>query len=198
MKAHMIYSGALAALLTVGCGSERSEPLATPKAAPQTEAPPPKVAPQPAAPTPVAPAPVTTNAPVDVSTAPEDSTRKLDIFRSAGSGNIESVKYHLANGTKLNARDKTGKTALLWAVRSKKHEVIYFLLDRGADPNIADNRKVTPLFWAIRMNRPELVTALLNKGADIKQLDASGKGVFDYAKDDTIIEILRNAELKRK
>ena len=196
MKAHMIFSGALAALLTVGCGSEPAAPTPqakAPEAKPKVE---PTVAPQTAVPVPDAPAPVSTNAPVDVAIAPVDSTPKHDIFRSAGVGDIESVKYHLANGIKLNARDKTGKTALLWAVRSKKHEVIYHLLDRGADPNVADNKKVPPLFWAIRMNRPELVSALLDKGANIKQLDAGGKGVFDYAKDDTVIEILRSHEKK--
>ena len=137
-----------------------------------------------------------TNAPAEqaqvAEIGPVDLTPKLDIFRSAGSGDIDAVKYHLRNGVKPNDRDKTGKTALLWAIRSKKHEVVYHLLDRGADPNVADQNKVTPLFWAVRMRRPELVSALLNKGARIKALDARGKDVFDYAKDDTIIEILRN------
>ena len=118
-----------------------------------------------------------------------------DIFRSAGAGDIDTVKYHLANGIKLNARDKTGKTALLWAC-NKKHEVVYHLLDRGANPNVADNNKLTPLFWAVRMRRPELVTALLNKGADITVRDSRGKDVFDYAKDDVVLEILRSHEKK--
>ncbi len=102
----------------------------------------------------------------------------------------------MANGIKLNARDKTGKTALLWAIRNKKHEVVYHLLDRGANPNVADNNKLTPLFWAVRMRRPELVTALLNKGADITVRDSRGKDVFDYAKDDVVLEILRSHEKK--
>ena len=59
---------------------------------------------------------------------------------------IDAVKYHLRNGVKTNDRDKTGKTVLLWAIRSKKHEVVYHLLDRGADPNIADQNKVRRFF----------------------------------------------------
>ena len=120
-----------------------------------------------------------------------DQSPKFNIFRSAGSGDIDAVKYHLANQVKLNTQDKTGKTPLLWAIRSKEHEIVYYLLDNGADPNISDKKKVTPLFWAVRMGRPELVTALLNKGADIKLRDFQGKDVFDYAKDETIVEILR-------
>jgi|TARA_B100001250_G_scaffold414244_1_gene451503 ankyrin repeat protein len=121
---------------------------------------------------------------------------KYDIFRSAGSGDIDAVKYHLANQVKLNTQDKTGKTPLLWAIRSKEHEIVYYLLDNGADPNISDKKKVTPLFWAVRMGRPELVTALLNKGADIKLRDFQGKDVFDYVKDETIVEILRRHRKK--
>ncbi|MDP6794295.1 MAG: hypothetical protein QGG00_02775, partial [Verrucomicrobiota bacterium] len=37
----------------------------------------------------------------------EDTTPKRDIFRSAGSGDLDAVKYHLANGIKVNAQDKT-------------------------------------------------------------------------------------------
>ena len=196
MKAHLIYSGLLVALITIGCGSEPTEPIQqtnAPAAKPQVE---PAAAPKPSTPAPAVSAPPATNAPAVVAPAPENLTPRADIFRSAGAGDIDTVKYHLANGIKLNARDKTGKTALLWAIRNKKHEVVYHLLDRGANPNLADNNKLTPLFWAVRMRRPELVTALLNKGADITVRDSRGKDVFDYAKDDVVLEILRSQEKK--
>ena len=122
---------------------------------------------------------------------PEDTTPKKDIFRSAGSGDIDAVKFHLANGIKVNAQDKTGKTAPLWAVRSQKHAVVSHLLARGANPNLADNSQVTPLFWAVRMRRNELVSQLLSKGSDIGHKDKRGKTVLDYAKDETVIAILR-------
>ena len=101
------------------------------------------------------------------------------------------MKFHLANGIKVNAQDKTGKTALLWAVRSRKHPVVSHLLARGANPNLADNSQVTPLFWAVRMRRNELVSQLLSKGSDIGHKDKRGKTVLDYAKDETVIAILR-------
>ncbi len=70
-----------------------------------------------------------------------DISPKYDIFRSAGSGDIDAVKYHLANQVTLNTQDKTGKTPLLWAIRSKEHEIVYYLLDNGADPNISDKKR---------------------------------------------------------
>ena len=144
MKVHFFYSGLLATLITAGCGTESTEPVAPPASTPSAPAP---ATPQPETSAPVSPVGGTNaladQAPV-AEIGPADLTPKLDIFRSAGSGDIDAVKFHLRNGVKPNDRDKTGKTALL------------------------------------------------NKGARIKALDARGKDVFDYAKDDTIIEILRN------
>jgi hypothetical protein len=126
-----------------------------------------------------------------VNPKPEDTTPKRDIFRSAGSGDIDAVKYHLANGIKVNSQDKSGKTALLWAMRTKKNAVVSHLLARGANPNLADSSGVTPLFWAVRGRRPELVSQLLSRGADIEHKDKRGKTVLDYARDETVIAILR-------
>jgi len=114
-----------------------------------------------------------------------------DIFRSAGSGDVDAVKKLLASGSKINAKDKSGKTPLLWAVRSQKHEIVSLLLARGANPNLADNSDLTPLFWAVRSRRPEIVNVLLSRGVDIDHKDKRGKTALDYAKDETIIAILR-------
>ena len=101
------------------------------------------------------------------------------------------MKYHLANDIKVNSQDKTGKTPLLWAVRSQKHAVVSHLLARGANPNLADRSNVTPLFWAVRQRRPELVSQLLARGADIAHKDKNGRTALDYAKDEAVIAILR-------
>ena len=129
---------------------------------------------------------------------PEEMTPERDLFRSAGSGDVDAVKYHLAHGARVNAQDKTGKTALLWAVRSQRHAVVSHLLARGANPNLADNSEVTPLFWAVRMRRNELVAQLLSKGADIGHKDKRGRTALDYSKDETVTAILRRHADEKK
>jgi len=129
---------------------------------------------------------------------PEETTPERDLFRSAGSGDVDAVKYHLAHGARVNAQDKTGKTALLWAVRSQRHAVVSHLLARGANPNLADNSEVTPLFWAVRMRRNELVAQLLSKGADIGHKDKRGRTALDYSKDETVTAILRRHADEKK
>ena len=199
MKGRFFSLNLLLTLGLAGCGSQAPEQTTTPepsadngKSSSVVLAPPAKPA---AAPTPT-PEPVVKPSPKPVVAAtpkpePEDTTPKRDIFYSAGSGDIDAVKFHLANGIKVNGQDKTGKTALLWAVRSRKHAGVSDLLARGANPYLADNSQVTPLFWAVRMRRNELVSQLLSKGSDIGHKDKRGKTVLDYAKDETVIAILR-------
>ena len=189
MKARFFILKLLLTLGLAGCGSQAPEQTITPEPSSDSEksssvvlAPPAKPAATPS----LTPEPV-----VKVSPEPEDTKPKRDIFYSAGSGDIDAVKFHLANGIKVNSQDKTGKTALLWAVRSQKHAVVSHLLARGANPNLADKSQVTPLFWAVRMRSNELVSQLLSKGSDIGHNDKRGKTVLDYAKDETVIAILR-------
>tara|TARA_B100000949_G_scaffold63712_1_gene56575 strand:+ start:287 stop:1087 length:801 start_codon:yes stop_codon:yes gene_type:complete len=209
MKAHFSCLNLLLALGLAGCGPQAPEQDTTSgpsagngKSSSVVLAPPPKpvaaVTPEPEtavkpASKPVAAATLKPKPAIEPAPKPEpeDTTPKRDIFRSAGSGDIDAVKYHLANGIKVNSQDKTGKTPLLWAVRSQKHAVVSHLLARGANPNLADNSNVTPLFWAVRMRRPELVSQLLSKGADIGHKDKNGRTALDHARDETIIEILR-------
>ena len=215
MKGRFFSLNLLLTLGLAGCGSQAPEQTTTPEpsadngksssvvlappakpAGAPTPTPEPVVKPSPEPEPAVDPAPkpvvaATPKSKLAVEPEPEDTTPKRDIFYSAGSGDIDAVKFHLANGIKVNAQDKTGKTALLWAVRSRKHVVVSHLLARGANPNLADNSQVTPLFWAVRMRRNELVSQLLSKGSDIGHKDKYGKTVFDYAKDETVIAILR-------
>ena len=209
MKARFFILNLLLTLGLAGCGSQAPEQTITPEPSSDSEksssvvlAPPAKpaatpsltpepvvkVSPEPESAVEPAPEPVVAVTPKP---EPEDTKPKRDIFYSAGSGDIDAVKFHLANGIKVNSQDKTGKTALLWAVRSQKHAVVSHLLARGANPNLADKSQVTPLFWAVRMRSNELVSQLLSKGSDIVHKDKRGKTVLDYAKDETVIAILR-------
>jgi len=201
MKEHFSCLNLLLVLGLAGCGSQAPEqdttsglPAENGKPSSVVLAPPPK----PVAAVTLKPEPAVDPAPKPLAAVtlepepePEDTTPKKDIFRSAGGGDVDAVKYHLANGIKVNGQDKTGKTALLWAVRSRKHAVVSHLLARGANPNLADNSQVTPLFWAVRMRRNELVSQLLSKGADIAHKDKNGRTALDHARDETVIAILR-------
>jgi uncharacterized protein len=71
----------------------------------------------------------------------------------------------------VNARSKSGSTALMFAARGDLGSV-RALLDAGADPNLEiSDWKGTALTIASTMGQPDIVEALLAKGADINHRD---------------------------
>ena len=133
VKVHMFYYCLFVAMVTVGCNSEQSDQVINPDSKAKSS--------------PLPPASTETSISTEISTHSNEPdakgvielpstdngnsslSPKYNIFRSAGTGDIDAVKYHLANQVKLNTQDKTGKTPLLWAIRSKEHEIVYYLLD---------------------------------------------------------------------
>jgi hypothetical protein len=69
------------------------------------------------------------------------------LMRAARKGEVDSVKRLLAEGADVNAKDWTGKTALLHACvyARTSPQVVALLLAAGADPNTADRAGVTAL-----------------------------------------------------
>lgn len=78
------------------------------------------------------------------------------------SNKLESVKFLLANGYKIDRQNKTGQTALHHLANRNNLEAIKLLIERGANPNIKDNKGRTPLQLA---NKQELRDYLISHGA---------------------------------
>jgi ankyrin repeat protein len=76
----------------------------------------------------------------------------ISIHEAIFDGNIEAVKQHLAAGTDVNAKDKSGRTPLYSAVEEGRKKMVELLIARGANVN-AKSKYGTPLAWAIQMNR---------------------------------------------
>ena len=98
------------------------------------------------------------------------------IHQAAGTGNIEAVKQHLAEGADVNAKREDGVTPLHWAADGGHKEIAELLIAGGADVNAKDEFGETPLDWAIQLNEPE-TTDLLRKhgGKTGEELKAEGK-----------------------
>jgi len=72
----------------------------------------------------------------------------VGIHQAGREGNIEAVKYHLAAGTDVNAKDEEGETPLHLAAGGCRKEVIELLIEKGADVNAQGVGGMTPLDWA--------------------------------------------------
>jgi len=95
------------------------------------------------------------------------------IHKAAKEGNLAEVKRHLGKGVRIDARDKDGRTPLMWAARHL--EVVKYLLKKGADVNTREKYGWTPLMWAACKGNLDVVKMLLRKGADVDAKDNEGK-----------------------
>ena len=67
--------------------------------------------------------------------------------------------------TEIDARDPSGRTALMLATLHGQIQAVEMLLAHGADPNAADGRGTSPLQAAIAGDQPTIVAALRRAGA---------------------------------
>jgi ankyrin repeat protein len=79
------------------------------------------------------------------------------------------VKTLLSHGANVNARERRGQSALMWAAAEGHAEVVEVLIQSGADFQTALPSGFTPLFFAVREGRTRVVHALLEAGADVNR-----------------------------
>ena len=84
---------------------------------------------------------------------------------AAQSGNVQRLQALLAGRIDIDARDASGRTALMLAVLHDQTEAVNSLLAAGADPNAADASGTTPLGAAVTGAQPEIAAALRQAGA---------------------------------
>jgi len=65
----------------------------------------------------------------------------------------------------MNAKDKNGKTVLMYAATGRHLEALRFLIDKGADVNAKDKNGKTALSLASANMYPEIVQYLKARGA---------------------------------
>jgi ankyrin repeat protein len=114
---------------------------------------------------------------------------------AARAGQVQRVTELLADGAKVNSRDRNGDSPLNMAAAKGNAELVDVLLQAGADVNLANLAGVTPLMGASFNGKAEIVRKLLAAGAKIEPLDRVKKNAATYAAGSGCAECL--AELLR-
>lgn len=96
--------------------------------------------------------------------APQGSVNK-DLLAAVRQGDAAAVRSLLARGAEVNARDKTGATALMHAVLNADAAMVKLLLGKGADVNQRNRAGATALLWAL--HDVHKVKLLVEHGADV-------------------------------
>ena len=127
------------------------------------------------------------------------SVPDIDINSAAVTGDIETVKQHLAAGADVNGWPDEGGQAppLYWAAHEGHKEIVELLIANGADVNAKDRRGETSLHAAALSPRKEIAELLIAEGADVNAKDQKGKTPLDTAYGQTA-ELLRKHGGKTK
>ncbi len=97
------------------------------------------------------------------------------LMECARSGSLDSVKYLVETlKTDINAKNRDGMNALLFALEGKHPKVINYLLDHGADLNQKLRDGSTLLAAAARLGDVSVLTWLLDKGMDVNSRNKKG------------------------
>ena len=72
-------------------------------------------------------------------------------------------------GADVNAKERRGQTALMWAAAEGHAAVVEALIKAGADFRTPLPSGFTPFFFAVREGRIDVVRVLLKAGADVNE-----------------------------
>jgi ankyrin repeat protein len=95
---------------------------------------------------------------------------------TASCNDIETVRYLVSHGARVNENAGTDNTALMESARANgSRDVVAFLIEKGADVNARDGRGYTALMYAASNNNREVVNVLIKAGAKLNIRDTFTK-----------------------
>jgi hypothetical protein len=102
--------------------------------------------------------------------SPQDTAkiaRGMELHQAARAGDLNAIHSRLQEGADPNARDASGRTALLDAVSAGQTDAARALLDGGAKANITSSEGRTPLIEAATQGHLDIAQLLIKSGADL-------------------------------
>lgn len=119
----------------------------------------------------------------------------IALCKSADGTKIEEA---IINGGDVNAKDKSGFTALIWAAKEGRDNVVELLLKYNADINARNNKGVTALMWASSRGNTKTTKVLLDHSAEVDIKDNKGWTALRWAKSKSSKEHTEIADLLRR
>jgi ankyrin repeat protein len=109
-------------------------------------------------------------------TAVGQSTSGEDLLNAIANKDVDTAQIQalLSRGADLDARDETGRTALLIATHGNRIEIARTLIEAGADVNAKDRINDSPYLYAGARGHLEILKMTLAHGADLTSTNRYG------------------------
>ena len=108
----------------------------------------------------------------------------MELSEDIARGDYATAAALIEQGADLELRDeKTGASALHFAVMKGRMELIQQIVTRRADVNSRTRNGTTPLHTAVVYARKEIAEFLLDNGADIHARSTRGISALEFARD---------------
>lgn len=114
---------------------------------------------------------------------------------AAMKGDSSRVKDLISRGADINAQDKDGRTALMYASQNGQAGIVRMLVEAKADVNARDKDGATALMFAAESNSLDVVQCLIANNADVEAEDNSGSIALYRSKKKSKVreELLKNS-----
>lgn len=96
-------------------------------------------------------------------------------------GKKKTVVSLLRDGANVDARDRYGKTALMWAILKGRPVLARYLVEQGANVNARDWENTTSLMWAVVAGDSDMVKFLIDNNAHLHVKDMYGDTALTMA-----------------
>ncbi|MFH1197137.1 MAG: ankyrin repeat domain-containing protein [bacterium] len=101
----------------------------------------------------------------------EDENERTPLHWAARGVYYEIMRYLVAKGADVNARDNNNITALISVVSRNNLEAATLLLDNGAKIQEEDNLRKAPIFYAIGSESQKMMELLIKRGAYLEPVN---------------------------
>ncbi|TRY72087.1 hypothetical protein TCAL_12368 [Tigriopus californicus] len=109
---------------------------------------------------------------------------------AAKQGRLDTVKFLIHEGAKINAMEKGGNTPLMLSATSGNPDVTNYLLDRGALADKENNKGETALMLAAKHGRLQTVKTLTAQRVTLNKRGKNGKTAIQYASENRHFQVV--------
>jgi ankyrin repeat protein len=99
---------------------------------------------------------------------------ETDLHNAAANNDSGRIETLVKQGARVDARDSSGRTALLVATQANAIAAARALVAAGANVNAKDNIQDSPYLYAAAEGRLEILRLTLKAGADLKSVNRYG------------------------